>query len=165
MKSMGPCHTVPRLKGQDGERNLQGARLPGPDAGFSLMEVIVATVIATIAVVGLAYTFGLGRGFINRFEIGRAALGAAQGQLELIAAVPSNDTLVAMGRIHQSYLIVDGRRMGTEQWVLGWKDDPADGSFPADVDTSDLRIAVVTVLFQQGNVQDQVQLTRLLQVQ
>ena len=29
------------------------------------MEVIVATVIATIAVVGLAYTFGMGRGFIR----------------------------------------------------------------------------------------------------
>ena len=136
------------------------------EQGFSLMEVIVATVIATIAVVGLAYTFGMGRGFINRFEVGRAALAAAQGRLELIASLPAGDPLVSLlPATHQADFIVGGRVMGTERWTLGWTDDPADGTAsttPPDQDTSDLRVAVVTVAFQQGSVQDSVQLTRLL---
>ena len=138
------------------------------EGGFSLMEVIVATVIATIAVVGLAYTFGMGRGFINRFEVGRAALAAAQGQIEVIAAAPANDTLVQMGRMHQSYFLVDGQVRGTQQWTLSWEDDPADGTAStttADLNTSDLRRATVDVWFQQGSLQDTVLLTRLLPAQ
>jgi type II secretory pathway pseudopilin PulG len=139
------------------------------EGGFSLVEVIVATVIATIAVVGLAYTFGMGRGFINSFQVGRAALATAQGRLETIAATPANDPLVTMlPATHQTPFIVGGRTMGTERWILGWKDDPADGtagSVPADLDTSDLRIAVVTVSFQQGTLRDSVQLTQLLPAQ
>lgn len=135
------------------------------EAGFSLMEVIVATVIATIAVVGLAYTFSLGRGFINRFEVGRAALAAAQGQMELIATSPIGDSLVTIGPLHQSYFLVGGSPRGTQRWVLGWRDDPADDSSPVDPDTSDLRSATVTILFREGSVQDSVQLTRFLPAQ
>src|SRR2546426_12733052 len=48
---------------------LAGSRQsPLTEQGFSLIEAVVATVIAALAVVGLAHTFGLGRAFINRFE-------------------------------------------------------------------------------------------------
>ena len=38
----------------------------GAQSGFTLVEAIVATTIATIAVVGLAYSFGTGRALVNR---------------------------------------------------------------------------------------------------
>ena len=44
--------------------------------------------IASIAVLGLAYTFGVGRGMVNRYEIARAALGGAQDPLELCTSLP-----------------------------------------------------------------------------
>lgn len=138
------------------------------ERGFSLMEVIVATVIATIAVMGLAYTFGMGRGFINRFEVGRAAVAAAQGALEIISTRPLNDTLVTIGEVKTRNFVVNGRVLGTERWIVNWKDDPADGTAltsPADKDTTDLRIAYVSVVFQDGSQQDSVRLTRLLPVQ
>ena len=43
-------------------RAVQGER------GVGLMEVIVATIIAVIAIVALAYTFGMGRGLVNRYD-------------------------------------------------------------------------------------------------
>jgi hypothetical protein len=46
------------------------------------MEAIVATVIAVIAILGLAYSIGLGRGFINRYEVARAADGLAAGCMD-----------------------------------------------------------------------------------
>ena len=124
---------------------------------------MAATVIATIAIVGLAYTFGLGRGFIDHFEIDRAAAAAAQGQLERIASVPSNDSLVTpMDRLHMSYFIVGGAIRGTQRWVVRWMDDPADSLSPEDGDPSDLRMATVTVVFPQGSAQDSVVLSRVL---
>ena len=129
------------------------------------MEVVVATVIATIAVVGLAYTFGLGRGFINQYEIGRAAAAAAEGRIELIASRPASDTLVTIGPQHMSYFMVAGAPCGTERWVVRWVDDPVDGSGLADPNPNDLRQAVVTVVFQHVSLVDSVQAARLLPAQ
>jgi len=128
------------------------------------MEVIVATVIATFAVIGLAYTFGMGRGFIDRFEVSRAALAQAQGRLEMIASRAASDSLCWIyppGQHHMSYFQVDGRTLGTELWTVVWKNDPAD-DVPADPNKHDLREATVTVRFENGSMPDSVQLTRLL---
>jgi len=129
------------------------------------MEVIVATLIATIAVVGLAYTFGMGRGFINQFEIGRAAEAAAEGEMDLIASTPASDPLVEIGPLHMSYFTVGGRISGTQRWLVGWIDDPADGVGAAEPNPNDLRQATVTILFRHGSLLDSVQVTRLLPAQ
>jgi len=126
------------------------------------MEVIVATVIATIAVLGLAYTFGMGRGFIDRFLVGRAALGAAQARLELLSVTPAADTSLTPVVQHQSYFIVDGSIFGTERWMVEWIDDPGDGAKPADKNPRDLRRLTVTVEFMQGDRADSVRIARLL---
>jgi len=129
------------------------------------MEVIVATAIATIAVVGLAYTFGMGRGFINQFEIGRAAAAAAEGQMDLIASASATDTLVKIGPVHMSYFFVGGVKRGTQSWIVSWVDDPVDGLGGADPNPNDLRQATVTVQFQNGTLPENVQTTRLLPAQ
>ncbi len=131
------------------------------ESGFSLMEVIVATIIATIAVVGLAYTFGMGRGFIDRFAVGRAALAAAQGQLDRIAAAAPGDTLTTLGT-HASAFMVGGVVRGTTTWSVSWIDDPADGVGAADPNPNDIKQASVSVQYREGSMTDSVQLSRLL---
>ena len=126
------------------------------------MEVIVATLIATLAVIGLAYTFGMGRGFIDRFEIARAALGAAEGRLEEIASLPAADPLATPLIQHTSNFEVGGQVFGTERWILTWVDDATDGLAPADLNPRDLRQLTVTVDFDLNSMPDSVRLTRLL---
>src|SRR5689334_2363201 len=46
--------------------------------GLGLFEVVAGTLIATIAVLGLAYSFGVGRGMIDRYQVARAGLGEGQ---------------------------------------------------------------------------------------
>lgn len=67
---------------------------PGPERGFSLIEAIAATVIATIAVMGLAYSFGNARGLVNRYETARVALAAAQRRMESLAVLRAGDPLL-----------------------------------------------------------------------
>ena len=134
------------------------------EGGFSLIEVIVATIIATLAIVGLAYTFGMGRGFINDFENNRAALAAAEGQLDLMASRPASDPLVSIGFAHVSDFVVDGSIKGIERWTVEWIDDPADGLASAgnDPNPSDLRLATVSIVIQKGALVDSVRVSRLL---
>jgi len=43
------------------------------ERGFSLAEALTGATISVIAVMGLAYSFGVGRGLVNRYEVARAA--------------------------------------------------------------------------------------------
>lgn len=128
---------------------------PVREAGFSLVEAIVATVIATIAVVGLAHTFGLGRSFINRFETARAALGVAQQRLEVLQAGSDPSSNLASGTLHFGPFNHGGHQIGTEEWVVSWYDDPA------TPDSTDLKRVTVRVFWSQGTISDTVALTRL----
>src|SRR5688572_23608911 len=115
--------------------------------GFSLVEALVAVSIATIAVLGLAHTFGLGRGFINRFEVARAALGVAQQRLELLHGVPSNSEMFATDSLHFRPFMQGGGERGVEEWRVTWFDDPAS---PAT--THDLKQVSVVVRWNMGAV-------------
>ncbi len=127
------------------------------ERGVGLMEVIVATVIATLAVLGLAYSFGTGRGLINRFELARMALGAAQSRMEWLAARPANAPELALGSSHgPAAVVVDGRQVGQESWTVAAYDDPIAGSGPQD-----LKQVTVTVSWGAGGPNERVQLTRL----
>jgi Tfp pilus assembly protein PilV len=139
----------------------QGARTARRrDAGFSLMEAIVATLIATIAVIGLAYTFGLGRSFIDRFEVSRAALAAAQARVEALVAAPASSSDLATGA-HNEDFVVNGLDLGEIHWVVGYWDDPADGLGAADPNPNDLKIVTVEVSYRQGSAADTLRLSKL----
>ena len=64
--------------------------------------------------------------------------------------------------LHQHAFSFWGATVGTERWVVRWKDDPADGAAPADPDTNDLRIATVTIVYRQESAEDSVHFMRLL---
>lgn len=131
------------------------------DHGFSLIEVLVATVIATVAVVGLAYTFGIGRSTIDRFETARAALATAQGRLEMLTTLSSGSPELSQG-LHTADFVIGGEVRGQERWTVSWYDDAADGLDPADPNPNDLRRVTVEVLWTQGALTDTVRLVRLL---
>ncbi len=128
---------------------------PSTESGFSLVEAIVATVIATIAVVGLAHSFGLGRSFINRYETARAALGVAQRRLETLHAGSDPTVNLATGIPHLAPFDHGGHRVGSEEWNVSWYDDPA------TTEPHDLKLVTVRVFWSQGTIPDTVTLTRL----
>ena len=127
---------------------------PGYESGFSLVEAMVATVIATIAVVGLAHSFGLGRSFINRYETARAALGVAQRRLEILHAGSDPLSNLATGVPHLGDFVHGGQRVGREEWYVDWYDDP---SIPGE---RDLKLVTVRVFWSQGTIADTVTPTR-----
>jgi prepilin-type N-terminal cleavage/methylation domain-containing protein len=132
--------------------------------GFSLVEVMVAMVIAVIAVMGLAQTFGTGRALINRYEIARDALGAAQRELEVLGAVSlASDSLDAGTgtRLHGPFPVsLNDRKNGTVEWRSTWMDDPQDNGGPGgDTDPHDYRKVTVVVRWNAA-IPDSVPLTR-----
>lgn len=141
-------------------------RLLPDERGVGLMEVVVATVIAVIAIVALAYSFGMGRGLVNQYEVARIALAAAQRRMEKLAAAgPDSSNLdLASGFSTKTYgplnVVVDGNVACRESWVVEAKDDPADG-LNGDLD---LKKVTVTVSWGRGGPNETVALTRLFPV-
>jgi hypothetical protein len=134
------------------------------------MEAIVATVIAVIAVLGLAYSFGQGRAMIGRFGIERAALAAAQDEMERLAVTAAGDSTLALGPggtpgYHGRPFVLDGQTLGTVQWTVTPFDDPADGLSPADPQPFDLKQVVVTVSWSVGFNPGSVTLSRFFPAQ
>lgn len=116
-----------------GVRDVVGHRLAArqggdPTAGFSLIEAIIATVIAVLAVIGLAYTFSVGRGQVNRYEVARAALGEAETQMErllrLADSTPPSDSL-ALGFASPAFpFAYRAATLGTVWWHVDGYDNP-----------------------------------------
>src|SRR5437667_6718534 len=87
--------TVVRETGHDLSRGIRMLN----ERGFSLVEALTAATISVIAVMGLAYSFGVGRGLVDRYEVARAALGEAQSQLEALTLLPVSDTSLRLGYV------------------------------------------------------------------
>lgn len=109
----------------------RGRALRLDERGVGLMEIIVATVIATIAILGLAYTIGTGRSLLNRYELARAGLAAAQGRMEKLAVARGGDPqlVIPAGQSSASYtepFVVRGAAVGAAAWTVSWVTDPAD---------------------------------------
>lgn len=134
---------------------------PG-ERGFSLMEVIVATVIAVIAVMGLAHSFAVGRALIDRHENGRDALGLVQERLEYLLGVSPGNPDLAIGTHNFGIVALNPAVNGNETWTVVWVDDPIDGSGGGDLDgTDDYKRVTVTIAWSVAGMADQVQLSRI----
>ena len=129
--------------------------------GFSLMEAMVATVIAVIAILGLAYSFGMGRAFIDRFEVRRVAQGVAQGYVERLGALPVTDPDLAVGQHPAAPVPImwNGRQLGTLTWRVATPSDVP--TAPLNV-TSALHEVTVTAAWTQGGMPDSIAFTRLV---
>jgi len=129
------------------------------ERGFSLMEALTGATISVIAVLGLAYSFGVGRGLVNRYEVARAALGEAQSQLEALQVVVANnpnDPTMAVGYVSPpTPFIYEGAALGATSWQVLPYDEP---NLPG---TFNLKRVVVTVRWSQNAKPDSVSLERL----
>jgi hypothetical protein len=120
-----------------------------------MMEAIVATVISIIAILGLAHSFGLGRGFIERFSVGRAALAAARGRMEaLTVLLPTSDSL-AMNAAFIAPFNFGAVESGTIHWRIAPYNDPITAG------PNDLKEVTVVVAWGAGAERDSLKLTRL----
>lgn len=97
------------------------------ERGFSLIEALIATIIAVLAVLGLAYTFSVGRGQVGRYEVARAALGEAESQMERLLRLdhvsPTVDSL-ALGHNYSFPFTYRAATLGTVGWHVDPYDDP-----------------------------------------
>lgn len=126
------------------------------ERGFSLMEALTAATISVIAVLGLAYSFGIGHGLVDRYEVARAGIGVAQAQLESMAVLPRTDPQLAIGfRSPATPFLYEGREVGSSDWRVTALDDP---DLPG---TADLKRVVVTVRWRQETRMDSLSLERL----
>lgn len=143
-------------------------RLPGRGAGFiwadargiGIFEVMAATIVATLAVLGLAYSFGVGRGLIDRYQVARRAMGRAQLVVDSLITRPA----ASLADGNEPFWI-EGLQAGTTRWTVVWVDDPADrlaSSSPADPDPDDLRRIAVEVTWHLGGANDTLRMSRLL---
>ena len=129
--------------------------------GFSLVEAVVATAIAVIAVIGIAHSFGMGRALITRYEVGRVALGLAQQRMESYAMRPTEEIAITPG--DSVAFVYDGQSVGFESWSVAWVDDPYDGTGAGDTSNgpNDMKLVTVTVRWGTGNDANNVSLHRL----
>jgi len=126
------------------------------ERGFSLMEALTAATISVIAVLGLAYSFGIGRGMVNRYEVARAALGEAQSQLEALTLLPNTDPALAVGYVATlTPFRYEGATVGTSYWRVVPYDEP---NLPG---TADLKRVIMTVRWQSSARTDSLSLERL----
>jgi prepilin-type N-terminal cleavage/methylation domain-containing protein len=130
------------------------------ESGFSLIEVIVATVIAVIAILGLAHSFGIGRAFINRFEAERSALALAQARMEVLTKLPLTAAELGEGSHSAAPPEILPGLVGSDAWVVDRVDDPADGLGASDSDPFDYKRVTVTIAWTQGGIPEVVQLSR-----
>jgi len=126
------------------------------ERGIGLFEVIAGTLVATIAVLGLAYSFGIGRGLVDRYQVARRALGRAQ--LIVDSLVVQAPQLVASG---SEPFWIDGRSVGTTRWTVRWVDDPVDGLSGSDSDPLDLKLLEIEVGWQLGPSGDTLRVNRI----
>jgi len=128
------------------------------ERGFSLMEALTGATISVIAVLGLAYSFGVGRGLVNRYEVARAALGEAQSQLEALQLVARTDPTMAIGYFSPpTPFRYEGTTLGTSSWRVLAYDDP---NLPGPVN---LKRVIMTVRWTRNAQADSVSLERLWQ--
>ena len=121
------------------------------------MEAIVGTLIATLAVVGLAYSFGLGRGYIDRFEVARVADGVAQARMEYLGIQAADSPDLALGSHPGTPIpfVIDGTVMGAERWSVTIPSSTIPGF-------GSLRRVTVNVSFRTGASFDSVSYDRLV---
>lgn len=140
------------------------SRAPGDgsrgDAGFTLTEVLVALLITVIAVLGLAHTFGLGRGMIDRYATARDAMGVAQARMETLRMEARSDTGnpdLSVGAHTPIAITLDGAVAGLESWQVDWATDPGHPGGSGQ----DYRKITVTVNWKQSGIDDHVQISSL----
>ena len=142
-------------------RAARGAvRLATDQRGIGLVEVLAGTLVATISVLGLAYSFGVGRGLIVGYRVSRQAMGRAELVIDSLITVPRATLAPGSEDFWGS-----GITPGTTSWQIDPIDDPADGIGAADLNPVDLKRITVQVSWRQDGMNQVLRLTRTILTQ
>lgn len=145
-------HAVP-VHGGPGARH----RVPLDSTGLSLVEAIVGIVISIIAISSLAYSFGIGRSFIYRFDVSRRAMGVAQARMEHLGTMRLTSDSLDFGT-HPSTTVpflYNGTAIGAESWTV---ETPP----PATPAANSLKLVTVRVTWTQTGSADSITYARLI---
>ncbi len=114
-------------------------------------------VISIIAISALAYSFGVGRGLIYRFDVSRRAMGVAQARMEALGTLRANSDSLVFG-VHPSTpvpFLYNGVAVGTESWAV---EVPP----PATPAANALKRVTVRIQWTQTGAADSLVYTRLV---
>ncbi len=123
------------------------------------MEAIIAMVITVIAVMGMAYSFGLGRSWIDRFELARVADGVAQAQMERLGSLLPAAADLTIGQ-HPGIPITFSYN-GIDYGDVHWSVQAPDVTIPG---RAALRQVTVTVAWTRAGLRDSLSYQRLFPV-
>ena len=116
----------------------------------------MALLITVLAVMGLAHTFGIGRGMIDRYATARAAMGVAQSRMERLRMESRRDLghpdLDPAVTHPVTDVTLDARVPGQETWTVEWVHDPLGTS------GQDYKRVRVTVDWTQAGIADSIEL-------
>ncbi|MEO5989921.1 MAG: hypothetical protein ABIU54_01160 [Candidatus Eisenbacteria bacterium] len=132
-------------------------RVPLDSKGLSLIEAIIGIVISIIAISSLAYSFGIGRGFIYRFDVSRRAMGLAQARMEYLGTLRLTSDSLAFGPHPTTAVpfVYEGTTIGTESWTV----EPPPPATPA---ANALKLVTVRVTWTQTGSADSITYARLV---
>lgn len=77
-------------------------------------------IISIIAISSLAYSFGIGRGMIHRFDASRRAMGVAQSRMEWLGTLDLSSPFLALGSHPGAAIpfVFNGNPIGAESWTV-----------------------------------------------
>lgn len=133
-------------------------------AGFTLTEVLVALLITVIAVLGLAHTFGLGRGLIDRYAVARDAMGVAERRMEILrmearADAANPDLSTGAHPATPIDIKLDGVVGGKESWQVDGVPDPTFSGGGG----SDYRKVTVTITWKLSGIDDGITMSTIFE--
>ena len=116
----------------------------GPESGSSLVEGLIAAVVAIIAALAMIFALVSANAGVKSMRIERGAFFVVQQQMEKLIAKPSSDPNLTIGN-HGPQSAALPYVAGQTTWNVAWVDDTLDGVSPSDSDPQDYRKLQVTV--------------------
>lgn len=110
--------------------------------GVSLVEVMMATGVFVIVVLGLVDLFYLGRAHIVEMGLRRGGLALAQQKLEELRAADFSDGDLTIGDHGPESVWLSENLKGNRTWSVAWNDDPANGISYSDQDYKEVVVRV-----------------------
>jgi len=114
------------------------------ERGTSLVEALVATVVAVVAALAMVFALVSGSTAIRSMRIERGASFVAQKQMETLLSKPTSDASLTIGD-HGPQTATLPYVSGQTTWNVSWMDDALDGTGGSDSNPQDYKKLVVTI--------------------
>lgn len=114
------------------------------ERGSSLVESLIAAVVATAGAMAMIFAVVSGNAGIKSNRIERGAFFAAQQKLERLVVKPPADAELTIGS-HGPVTTALPWVSGQTSWTVSWVDDALDGTGGSDTDPQDYKKVQISV--------------------